>query len=1676
MQNPNGQKRIVKEEQFLSKFSSLMSFKNIRNDEPNVPQDQNVVVQSQKEDRVVKFKNAITTDEERNQWISLTQEMGGKYDQLVGTIKKTKTKIKQNGVEQGDLEERDQRLVSALEEEQKFILHKSQGFFEYAPHYPKVNHNKRQQITEKYIDPDLDQYYAYDPIKICLKENFQINQKLQWRQNNTLHGFENHTTHQQFHDNLHPNSIIVEQNIGRYLTNLAVQLKLDLIEGFDNDYVTINGAKCSYQQVPRQLMTVINHYEDIYRLHFFKEADIKNFHDQDVDILTQQQKDIIQAVKRDLRKIEQQFKEKKNIKIEDINTSSNTEQEVQYLKELIPKTNINNHHKLQIIHNILQDYNTEKVRLTVPKLEIIKNENKSESQEDDDQKFLTDNTYSEVSIGKLNDSLSDESLTCQSNHSDVQEFIFDTLNGENKKKKTFSIKPAYYKQQILEQNEKVKSKKESGKKKVDNKLHISLQLDKEKIKIMRKNNLLVQRDVHLSEQELQFYNKEQQVSSNYDSSDSEETEIIVKKKEPFEIPQQAWNLDNIGIYNELKKRGEISDDIQIPEVQEMSNTEMERMIRARIDKTKNRQLDEIIRDLDNKEQNELIEVQLGRQLFSGEFKRQIEKQFEKSSEKKQEGEESDSSESSEQQEEIQDIDYFKQFIIPGTNHIDFAKMRNSEIREYYDRMKNATDPFADGTQFMQIFKFKDLELEKVDQQDKPKSIYEQPEDKLVDKIEKINKRFKYHKLILQNGLYQGFDLYEIDLMAKKQRYKNNQRVGAKEQGENSQSYHSLKASQSNKDTKSQGPQSQVTHRTQRRPHAKNQILEQIQQRQQIVKEQNGGINFVQFHKQFAERAERYNELDIDHEEVVNRPAQRLSYQEFLASLQRIESNQGKDTDVTEEREKVIKKNEKPSKEERQSLVTNERVSLVHGMAKDTKVKKIYKQNPKDDQSDQESLRDEEEQNYQQNLNVLNDDSYGEDDEFQIRNFDLDYPRQKIVGPDDFLCPLINVISLQYPTDALDNILQEEDMQFVKPFLKPKIYKSRFNERVYDINVNPIANIKYSPLFEAYRFFTQPHIQEQIQSQKLNEIHDSDESFYSVDSVEQKNENNQEDDFSEIDENLLIRQHLESQLEQKKSELKNVYRVEDPVDPKLISDKQDFDQDDFDEESRQRPNIYDMQVEYPETQNKKQENRAFNYEQEQQEQQEFTHGNISMGTYLSDNPIMKILQQATGSKEDEDQFLYDSSYQSQEDERSNKAKRNKSKPNTLRSKLGFDRRNQQIVEQPPISFDPNEVFDRKILEPGVEQTKVEEDAGVDNIEQKFLKNPDQEDDYKENLFVGYYSVELNQANIDILNREIFIGEKQKQQDINDSIDDVIDPAEYKQLSLVQMIEKYSHDVKEINLLDQLQSQNKEHQDQSSLYIDENQKYPHKSERLDQLNQSLYNQNEDEDENQIFEKRLSNISMYIESSDKKQYKQKKIKPRKKELYQLYEDQEVLNVEDVEIAKLLLQDDLLRKDEAEMAINNKKFAESCDKFCKQLCSRQGFNIQDALTFAARDNVHLQVQDYLRYDIMYRPIMTVYNKYKQPDMIQLISVIFEYLRDNISYEDQGPGILFSFLDKHVQEWYFEDDRLSGDITQVPYAQVFRALVHIANKINLRLVQKKEDEETDFLIYLGKGLFSIQR
>ena len=41
-------------------------------------------------------------------------------------------------------------------------------------------------------------------------------------------------------------------------------------------------------------------------------------------------------------------------------------------------------------------------------------------------------------------------------------------------------------------------------------------------------------------------------------------------------------------------------------------------------------------------------------------------------------------------------------------------MRNSEIREYYDRMKNATDPFADGTQFMQIFKFKDLELEKVD--------------------------------------------------------------------------------------------------------------------------------------------------------------------------------------------------------------------------------------------------------------------------------------------------------------------------------------------------------------------------------------------------------------------------------------------------------------------------------------------------------------------------------------------------------------------------------------------------------------------------------------------------------------------------------------------------------------------------------------------------------------------------------------------------------------------------------------------------------------------------------------------------------------------------------------------------------------------------------------------------
>ena len=60
-----------------------------------------------------------------------------------------------------------------------------------------------------------------------------------------------------------------------------------------------------------------------------------------------------------------------------------------------------------------------------------------------------------------------------------------------------------------------------------------------------------------------------------------------------------------------------------------------------------------------------------------------------------------------------DIEYFNRFRIPGTNHIDFANMKNSEIRRYYDLLKKNTDPFADGTEFMQIFKFKDLDLERV---------------------------------------------------------------------------------------------------------------------------------------------------------------------------------------------------------------------------------------------------------------------------------------------------------------------------------------------------------------------------------------------------------------------------------------------------------------------------------------------------------------------------------------------------------------------------------------------------------------------------------------------------------------------------------------------------------------------------------------------------------------------------------------------------------------------------------------------------------------------------------------------------------------------------------------------------------------------------------------------------
>ena len=39
----------------------------------------------------------------------------------------------------------------------------------------------------------------------------------------------------------------------------------------------------------------------------------------------------------------------------------------------------------------------------------------------------------------------------------------------------------------------------------------------------------------------------------------------------------------------------------------------------------------------------------------------------------------------------------------------------------------------------------------------------------------------------------------------------------------------------------------------------------------MINEYNGDINFIKFHREFAKKAERYNELEIDHEEVVNAP-------------------------------------------------------------------------------------------------------------------------------------------------------------------------------------------------------------------------------------------------------------------------------------------------------------------------------------------------------------------------------------------------------------------------------------------------------------------------------------------------------------------------------------------------------------------------------------------------------------------------------------------------------------------------------------------------------------------------------------------------------------------------------------------------------------------------------------
>ena len=54
----------------------------------------------------------------------------------------------------------------------------------------------------------------------------------------------------------------------------------------------------------------------------------------------------------------------------------------------------------------------------------------------------------------------------------------------------------------------------------------------------------------------------------------------------------------------------------------------------------------------------------------------------------------------------------------------------------------------------------------------------------------------------------------------------------------------------------------------------------------------------EFYEYFVDRAENYNELDIDHEEDIIPPVQRLNYQEFLEKIESFETNRGKESNIT----------------------------------------------------------------------------------------------------------------------------------------------------------------------------------------------------------------------------------------------------------------------------------------------------------------------------------------------------------------------------------------------------------------------------------------------------------------------------------------------------------------------------------------------------------------------------------------------------------------------------------------------------------------------------------------------------------------------------------------------------------------------------------------------------------